>query len=162
MTEHDLSQRLEVGDDDRTVATAEVTTSAESGGTARASCTPSPGISRPAAARAWSTRCWTCPKCAAAPAWKWRSGWAIPSHCGGFRNAARRSPPIRPAGVRSSTGTFLPAAPAAAPPTQPPRTKPPRTLPRRNLPSDDRRGVSLRHFRNPRKMLVLPCSTDIP
>jgi hypothetical protein len=37
MTEHDLSQRLEVGDDDRTVATAEVTTSAESGGTARVS-----------------------------------------------------------------------------------------------------------------------------
>ena len=37
MTEHDLSRRLEVGDDDRTVATAEVTTSAESGGTARVS-----------------------------------------------------------------------------------------------------------------------------
>jgi hypothetical protein len=37
MTEHDLSQSLEVGDDDRTVATAQVTTSAESGGTARVS-----------------------------------------------------------------------------------------------------------------------------
>ena len=110
MTEHDLSQRLEVGDDDRTVATAEVTTSAESGGTARVSLQAESRHIPPAAARAWSTRCWTCPKCAAAPAWKWRSGWAIPSHCGGFRNAARRSPPIRPAGVRSSTGTFLPAA----------------------------------------------------
>jgi hypothetical protein len=37
MTEHDLSQWLEVGDDDRTVATAEVTTSEGSGGTARVS-----------------------------------------------------------------------------------------------------------------------------
>jgi hypothetical protein len=35
MTEHDLRQRVEVGEDDRTVATAEVTTSEGSGGTAR-------------------------------------------------------------------------------------------------------------------------------
>jgi len=37
MAEHDLRQNLEVGDDDRTVATAEVTTSEASGGTARVS-----------------------------------------------------------------------------------------------------------------------------
>ena len=37
MTEHDLRQRVEVGENDRTVATAEVTTSAGSGGTARVS-----------------------------------------------------------------------------------------------------------------------------
>ena len=43
MTEYDLSQRLEVGDDDRTVATAEVTTSEGSGGTARVSLRAEPG-----------------------------------------------------------------------------------------------------------------------
>jgi hypothetical protein len=37
MAEHDLRQRVEVSDDDRTVATAEVTTSEGSGGTARVS-----------------------------------------------------------------------------------------------------------------------------
>ena len=37
MTEHDLSQRVEVGEGVRTVATAEVTTSEGSGGTARVS-----------------------------------------------------------------------------------------------------------------------------
>jgi hypothetical protein len=37
MAEHDLHQRVEVNDGDRTVATAEVTTTAGSGGTARVS-----------------------------------------------------------------------------------------------------------------------------
>ncbi len=37
MPEQDLCQHLEVGDDERTVATAEVTTSEASGGTARVS-----------------------------------------------------------------------------------------------------------------------------
>ena len=37
MAAHDRHQHVEVGDDDRMVATAEVTTSEESGGTARAS-----------------------------------------------------------------------------------------------------------------------------
>ena len=37
MAAHDRHQHVEVGDDDRTVAAAEVTTSGESGGTARAS-----------------------------------------------------------------------------------------------------------------------------
>jgi hypothetical protein len=37
MAVHDRHQHVEVGDDDRTVAAAEVTTSEESGGTARAS-----------------------------------------------------------------------------------------------------------------------------
>src|SRR5271166_7160016 len=37
VAEHDLRQRVEVSDDDRTVATAEVITSAGSGGTARVS-----------------------------------------------------------------------------------------------------------------------------
>jgi hypothetical protein len=37
MAEHDLHQRVEVGDDDRTVVTAEVTTSEGYGGTARVS-----------------------------------------------------------------------------------------------------------------------------
>jgi hypothetical protein len=37
MTERDLRQRVEVGEDDHTVATAEVTTSERSGGTARVS-----------------------------------------------------------------------------------------------------------------------------
>jgi hypothetical protein len=37
MAEHDLLQHLEVGEDDRTVATADVTTSPGSGGTARVS-----------------------------------------------------------------------------------------------------------------------------
>jgi hypothetical protein len=37
MAAHDRHQHVEVGDDDRTVAAAEVTTSEESGGTARAS-----------------------------------------------------------------------------------------------------------------------------
>ena len=37
MAGHDLRQRVEVSDDDRTVATAEVTTSEGSGGTARVS-----------------------------------------------------------------------------------------------------------------------------
>ncbi len=40
---HDLRQRVEVTDDDRTVATAEVTTSEGSGGTARVSLRAEPG-----------------------------------------------------------------------------------------------------------------------
>ena len=43
MAEHDLRQRVEVSDDDRTVATAEVATSAGSGGTARVSLRAEPG-----------------------------------------------------------------------------------------------------------------------
>jgi len=43
MAGHDLRQRVEVSDDDRTVATAEVTTSAGSGGTARVSLHAEPG-----------------------------------------------------------------------------------------------------------------------
>jgi hypothetical protein len=42
MAEHDLRQRVEVSDDDRTVATAEVTTEG-SGGTARVSLRAEPG-----------------------------------------------------------------------------------------------------------------------
>jgi hypothetical protein len=40
---HDLRQHVEVSDDDRTVATAEVTTSEGSGGTARVSLRAEPG-----------------------------------------------------------------------------------------------------------------------
>ena len=40
---HDLRQHVEVSDDNRTVATAEVTTSEESGGTARVSLRAEPG-----------------------------------------------------------------------------------------------------------------------
>ncbi len=43
VAEHDLRQRVEVSDDDRTVATAEVTTSEGSGGTARVSLRAEPG-----------------------------------------------------------------------------------------------------------------------
>ena len=43
MAEHDLRQHLEVGEDDRTVATAEVTTSEGSGGTAWVSLQAAPG-----------------------------------------------------------------------------------------------------------------------
>jgi hypothetical protein len=43
MAEHDLRQRVEVSDDDRTVATAEVTTSEGSGGTARVWLRAGPG-----------------------------------------------------------------------------------------------------------------------
>ncbi len=43
MAEHELRQRVEVSDDDRTVATAEVTTSDGSGGTARVSLRAEPG-----------------------------------------------------------------------------------------------------------------------
>jgi hypothetical protein len=43
MAEHDLHQRVEVSDDDRTVAAAEVTTSEGSGGTARVSLHAEPG-----------------------------------------------------------------------------------------------------------------------
>jgi hypothetical protein len=43
MPGQDLCQHLEVGDDDRTVATAEVTTSEGSGGTARVSLYSEPG-----------------------------------------------------------------------------------------------------------------------
>jgi hypothetical protein len=43
ITGHDLRQHVEVSDDDRTVATAEVTTSEGSGGTARVSLRAEPG-----------------------------------------------------------------------------------------------------------------------
>ena len=43
MAEPDMRQHVEVSDDDRTVATAEVTTSEESGGTARVSLRAEPG-----------------------------------------------------------------------------------------------------------------------
>ena len=43
MAEHDLRQRVEVSDDDRTVATAEVTTSEGPGGTAQVSLHAEPG-----------------------------------------------------------------------------------------------------------------------
>jgi hypothetical protein len=47
MPEQELCQHLEVGDDDRTVATAEVTTSQGSGGTAWVSLHAEPGHIRP-------------------------------------------------------------------------------------------------------------------
>jgi hypothetical protein len=43
MTERDVRQLVEISDDDRTVATAEVTTSEGSGGTARVSLRAEPG-----------------------------------------------------------------------------------------------------------------------
>jgi hypothetical protein len=43
MAEHELRQRVEVSDDDHTVATAEVVTSEGSGGTARVSLHAEPG-----------------------------------------------------------------------------------------------------------------------
>jgi hypothetical protein len=43
MAGHDLHQHVEVSDDDRTVATAEVTTTEGSGGTARVSLRAEPG-----------------------------------------------------------------------------------------------------------------------
>jgi hypothetical protein len=43
MARHDLRQRVEVSDDDRTVATAEVITTEGSGGTARVSLRAEPG-----------------------------------------------------------------------------------------------------------------------
>ena len=43
MAGHDLRQRVEVSDDDRTVATAEVITSEGSGGIARVSLRAEPG-----------------------------------------------------------------------------------------------------------------------
>ncbi len=43
MAEHDVRQRVEVSDDDHTVATAEVTTSEGPGGTARVSLHAEPG-----------------------------------------------------------------------------------------------------------------------
>jgi hypothetical protein len=43
MAEHDLHQHVEVSDDDRTVAAADVTTSEGSGGTARVSLRAEPG-----------------------------------------------------------------------------------------------------------------------
>ena len=59
MAGHDLRQRVEVSDDDRTVATAEVITSEGSGGTARVSLRAEPGhTSLQGAARAWSMLCW--------------------------------------------------------------------------------------------------------
>ena len=52
MAGHDLRQRVEVSDDDRTVATAEVTTSEGPGGTARVWLRAEPGTSLQGAARA--------------------------------------------------------------------------------------------------------------
>ncbi|HEX2823821.1 MAG TPA: TetR family transcriptional regulator [Streptosporangiaceae bacterium] len=73
-----LGQRVEVSDDDRTVATAEVTTSEGSGGTARVPLRAGPGTSRQGAARAWSMLCWIFPRCrkrtpgGGIPVWRWR------------------------------------------------------------------------------------------
>jgi hypothetical protein len=47
MTEHDLHQHIKINDGDRTVATAEVTTSGEPDGTARASLRAESGHIRP-------------------------------------------------------------------------------------------------------------------
>ena len=114
-------QRVEVSDDDRTVATAEVTTSEGSGGTARVSLQAEPGTSPQGAARAWSTLCWIFPRCRKAHAWRPHSGSAMASHCTGFRSAARTSVPARLGGARSLMRTFRPAAPGSTSQTQPAR-----------------------------------------
>ena len=121
MAEHDLRQRVEVSDGDRTVATAEVITSEGSGGTARVSLRAEPGHITPGRRACLVDACWIFPRCSKAHAWRRHSGLAMASHCTGFRSAARTSVPARPGGARSSIRTFRPAAPGSTSQTQPAR-----------------------------------------
>jgi len=110
MAGHDLCQRVEVSDDDRTVATAEVITSEGSGGTARVSLRAEPGHITPGHRASWSMLCWIFPRCRKARVWRRDSGLAMASHCTGFRSAARTSVPARLGRARSSMRTSRPAA----------------------------------------------------
>ncbi len=121
MAEHDLRQRVEVSDGDRTVATAEVITSEGSGGTARVSLRAEPGHITPGRRACLVDACWIFPRCSKAHAWRRHSGLAMASHCAGSRSAARTSVPARPGGARSSMRTFRPAAPGSTSRTQPAR-----------------------------------------
>ena len=89
MAEHDLRQSLEVGDDHRTVATAEVITLKHPAARPGCLCRPSPATSPQAAALASSMPCWTFPRSGKARIWKWYSGLATANHCSGSRSAAR-------------------------------------------------------------------------
>ena len=61
MARQELHRHVEISDDERTVAAAEVTSEGP-GGTAWASLRAASGTLPPAAARAWSMPCWTFPK----------------------------------------------------------------------------------------------------
>ena len=110
MAGHHLHQHVEVSDDGRTVAAAEVIISGEPGGTARVSLRAEAGTSLQAAARAWSTRCWTFPRCGKARAWRRHSRSAMASHCCDFSSAARTSPPARRGAAPCWMRAFRPAA----------------------------------------------------
>ena len=68
MREQDLCQYLEVADDDRMVATAEVTTSEGSGGTAWVSLHAEPGHIRPGRRARLVDAVWIFPRCGRAHA----------------------------------------------------------------------------------------------
>ena len=62
MARQELHRHVEISDDKRTVAAAEITSEGP-GGNRRASLRAESGHITPGAARAWSMPCWTFPKC---------------------------------------------------------------------------------------------------
>ena len=95
MAGHDLRQRVEVSDDDRTVATAEVTTSEGSGGTARVSLRAEPGHITPGRRASLVDAVLDLPEVQQSArveaAFRLGDGESLP----GFRSAARTSGPPR-------------------------------------------------------------------
>ena len=124
MAEHDLRQRVEVSDDGRTVATAEVTASEGLGGTVRVSLHAEPGHITRDAARAWSMLCWIFPRRRKARAWRQycRLAMAESLHRLQERFQGRQCPPIW-------LERLLPCGPSAQPRWQrvpdPARDEPP-------------------------------------
>ena len=126
MAEHDLHQRVEVREDNRTVATAEVTTPEGSGGTARVSLHAEPGHISPGRRASLVDAVLRSPRStgkrtpeSSIPSWRQR----VTAPASGTLRG--RHHPAQPDGARSLTRTFHPAAPRD-------------TFPRKEPAADDR------------------------
>jgi hypothetical protein len=117
MAEHDLRQRVEVSDDDRTVATAEVTTSEGSGGTARVSLRAEPGHITPGRRACLVDAVLDLPEVQQSA----RVESAFRLGDGESLRRLQEPVPAAPGGARSWMRTFRPAAPGSTSQAQPAR-----------------------------------------
>ena len=121
MAEHDLRQRVEVSDDDQTVATAEVITSEGSGGTARVSLRAEPGHIAPGRRACLVDAVLDLPQVRGSArleaAFRLGDGESLRR----LQERCEDATAARPGGARSSMRTFRPAAPGSPSRTRPAR-----------------------------------------